>query len=176
MKKAILLTVAALVVASLTGCHTCRNMMGGWFNRGDQCGEAPPAVRCPPGVPRATMMYPQLAPDSAGADRDRAGAIGASASPSPRGRGRREGSPICRCARPHPNLLLKGEGKRLLSGRSLRKCAAGTLHREKCGRPRRLLTVDALNCLMAALSRAGCADRAHFCRPNSRLLRTRIML
>lgn len=57
MKKAILLTVAALLVGSLTGCHTCRNMMGGWFNRGDQCGEPPPAA-CPPGVPRATVMYP----------------------------------------------------------------------------------------------------------------------
>ncbi|MCI0357638.1 MAG: hypothetical protein L0211_04020 [Planctomycetaceae bacterium] len=52
MKKAILLTLAALVVASLTGCHLCR----GWFNRGDDC--APPPAACPPGVPRATMMIP----------------------------------------------------------------------------------------------------------------------
>jgi hypothetical protein len=57
MKKAILLTVAALIVASLTGCHSCGRMMGSWFNRGDQCGEAPPPS-CPPGVPRATVMYP----------------------------------------------------------------------------------------------------------------------
>ena len=57
MKRAILLTVVALVVASLTGCQACRNMMGGWFNRGDQCGEPPPSA-CPPGVPRATVMFP----------------------------------------------------------------------------------------------------------------------
>ena len=56
MKKAILLTVAALVIGSLTGCHACRNMVGGWFNRGSDC-EPPPAA-CPPGVPRATMMIP----------------------------------------------------------------------------------------------------------------------
>jgi hypothetical protein len=56
MKKLIGLTVLALLTASLTGCHACRSL-GGWFNRGDQCGEvAPPA--CPPGVPRATMMIP----------------------------------------------------------------------------------------------------------------------
>ncbi len=55
MKKAILLTVAAVLIASLSGCHWCRNM-GGWFNRGDDC-EPPPAA-CPPGVPRATMMIP----------------------------------------------------------------------------------------------------------------------
>jgi hypothetical protein len=56
MKKAILLTVAAMLIASLSGCHTCRNMFGGWFNRGDDC--APPPAACPPGVPRATMMIP----------------------------------------------------------------------------------------------------------------------
>lgn len=54
MKKAILLTAAALVLTSLSGCHWCR--MGSWFNRGDDC--APPPAACPPGVPRATMMIP----------------------------------------------------------------------------------------------------------------------
>jgi hypothetical protein len=53
MKKAILLTAAALVLASLSGCHWCR---WDWFNRGDEC--APPPAACPPGVPRATMMIP----------------------------------------------------------------------------------------------------------------------
>lgn len=57
MKKLIFLTVAALVVASLSGCQTCRRMSG-WFNRGDECGEVQPPSACPPGVPRATMMYP----------------------------------------------------------------------------------------------------------------------
>jgi hypothetical protein len=56
MKKAIWLTVLALVIANLTGCHVCRRV-GGWFNRGDDCApEMPPA--CPPGVPRGAMMIP----------------------------------------------------------------------------------------------------------------------
>ena len=48
--------VAAVVTASLAGCNTCRQMTGGWFNRGDRCVTAPPD--CPPGMPRATMMLP----------------------------------------------------------------------------------------------------------------------
>ena len=58
MKKAILLTaLAVLVVTSLAGCNTCRRLTGGLFNRGDRCDDFPPAD-CPPGMPRATMMYP----------------------------------------------------------------------------------------------------------------------
>ena len=56
MKKLILLTLAALVVGSLSGCRMCRSV-GSWFNRGDDCYEAAPPA-CPPGVPRATMMIP----------------------------------------------------------------------------------------------------------------------
>jgi hypothetical protein len=56
MKRIVLLTALALAAASLSGCQHCRNVMGGWFNRGDQCGEMPPA--CPPGGSRATVMYP----------------------------------------------------------------------------------------------------------------------
>jgi hypothetical protein len=57
MKKAILLTALALLVTSLAGCNTCRRLTGGWFNKGDRCDDFPPAD-CPPGMPRATMMYP----------------------------------------------------------------------------------------------------------------------
>lgn len=57
MKRLILLTAVALVAASLAGCHTCRRMTSGWFNRGDRCQEIPP-TDCPPGMPRATMMMP----------------------------------------------------------------------------------------------------------------------
>lgn len=56
MKRLILLTFLALTASSLTGCHSCRQMTCGWFNRGDQCDYGPPD--CPPGVPRATMMVP----------------------------------------------------------------------------------------------------------------------
>jgi hypothetical protein len=47
----------ALVAWSMGGCNTCRQAMGGWFNRGDHC-NVPPPVDCPPGMPRATMMLP----------------------------------------------------------------------------------------------------------------------
>jgi hypothetical protein len=57
MKKLIVLTILTLTVTSLAGCHTCRRICGGWFNRGDRCVEYPSAD-CPPGVPRATMMPP----------------------------------------------------------------------------------------------------------------------
>jgi len=56
MKKLVLGAMLAAVAASLSGCQTCRRM-GSWFHRGDSCAEAPPAT-CPPGVPRATVMYP----------------------------------------------------------------------------------------------------------------------
>jgi hypothetical protein len=53
------LMVASLMAAAIgaSGCNTCRQAMGGWFNRGDRCEVAPP-VDCPPGMPRATMMLP----------------------------------------------------------------------------------------------------------------------
>jgi hypothetical protein len=54
MKK-IVLVIA--VCAVLTGCSTCRQMCGGWFNKGDRCNVCPPAD-CPPGVPRAQFMMP----------------------------------------------------------------------------------------------------------------------
>ncbi len=52
-KKIYFLTAAALVIAALTGCSTCRT--GGWFTKGDKC--CPPPA-CSPGVPQATMMLP----------------------------------------------------------------------------------------------------------------------
>jgi hypothetical protein len=56
MKRIMVLVLAIAAVASLGGCQACRKM-GGWFSKGDACGEPPPPA-CPPGVPRATMMYP----------------------------------------------------------------------------------------------------------------------
>jgi hypothetical protein len=56
MKRVLFLMLLAAAVANLAGCHACRKM-GGWFNRGDACGEPPPPA-CPPGVPRATVGYP----------------------------------------------------------------------------------------------------------------------
>jgi hypothetical protein len=47
----------ALVIASMAGCNTCRQMSCGWFNRGDRCNVCPPPD-CPPGMPRAQMMVP----------------------------------------------------------------------------------------------------------------------
>ncbi len=55
MRKLLVLAIVAAVVASSPGCRTCRRI-GGWFHRGDRCD--PPAMECPPGVPRATMMMP----------------------------------------------------------------------------------------------------------------------
>jgi len=54
MKKFVLVIA---VCAALMGCSTCRQMCGGWFNRGDRCNVCPPAD-CPPGVPRAQFMMP----------------------------------------------------------------------------------------------------------------------
>jgi hypothetical protein len=54
MKRIVLLTAIALAAASLSGCHS----MGNWFNRGNQCGQAPPA--CPPGGAQSTVMYPSM--------------------------------------------------------------------------------------------------------------------
>ena len=54
-KVVISLAGVALLVASLSGCNTCRQMTCGWFNRGDKC--CPPPA-CPPGMPQATMMLP----------------------------------------------------------------------------------------------------------------------
>ena len=51
-----IVTTLALAAVSTAGCNTCRQTMGGWFNRGDRC--APPPVDCPPGMPQATMMLP----------------------------------------------------------------------------------------------------------------------
>jgi hypothetical protein len=56
MKRLIGLLVVTLAVTSLAGCHTCRRMTSGWFDRGDRC--EPPPPDCPPGGPRATVMYP----------------------------------------------------------------------------------------------------------------------
>jgi len=56
-KIVIFLAGAALLVASLSGCNTCRRMSGGWFNRGDRSNVCPPPD-CPPGMPQATMMMP----------------------------------------------------------------------------------------------------------------------
>ena len=55
MKRALLVMLLAVAAIELSGCHTCRRI-GGWFNRGDACD--PPPSACPPGVPRATVMYP----------------------------------------------------------------------------------------------------------------------
>jgi len=57
MRKLMMVTMIALAMASLAGCNTCRRMTSGWFNRGDNCGYPPPPD-CPPGVPRANVMYP----------------------------------------------------------------------------------------------------------------------
>ena len=57
MRKVIGLLMVMALLASLSGCHTCRRMTGGWFDRGDRC-EPPPPADCPPGMPRASMMYP----------------------------------------------------------------------------------------------------------------------
>jgi len=54
-KKVMFVAALALAVASSPGCNTCRQMTGGWFNRGDKC--CPPPA-CPPGMPQATMMLP----------------------------------------------------------------------------------------------------------------------
>ena len=56
-KKLFILSVLALIAANVAGCSTCRQMCGGWFNRGDKCNVCPPPD-CPPGMPRATMMLP----------------------------------------------------------------------------------------------------------------------
>ncbi len=55
--KRFMVLVVVVALASQSGCQACRNKMGSWFNRGDACGEPPPPA-CPPGVPRATVMYP----------------------------------------------------------------------------------------------------------------------
>jgi hypothetical protein len=55
--KLIILGVLAVIAANMAGCNTCRQMTGGWFNRGDKCNVCPPPD-CPPGMPRATMMLP----------------------------------------------------------------------------------------------------------------------
>jgi hypothetical protein len=55
MKRVLFVLLLAVAVANLSGCHACRRM-GSWFNRGDSCEPPPPS--CPPGVPRATVMYP----------------------------------------------------------------------------------------------------------------------
>ena len=55
MKKIVL--IAAICAAALTGCSTCRQMCGSWFNRGDRCNVCPPPD-CAPGMPRAQMMMP----------------------------------------------------------------------------------------------------------------------
>ncbi len=54
-----LLSLAAVIVtiASLSGCSTCREACGSWFNRGDRCNVCPPPS-CPPGSPQASMMLP----------------------------------------------------------------------------------------------------------------------
>jgi hypothetical protein len=57
MKRVVLLTAVAVLISGLAGCHTCRKMTGGLFNRGDRCDDCPPAD-CAPGMPRATMMLP----------------------------------------------------------------------------------------------------------------------
>jgi len=54
-KKVFVLVSLALVLAILPGCSRCRQMTGGWFNRGDKC--CPPPA-CPPGAPQATFMLP----------------------------------------------------------------------------------------------------------------------
>jgi hypothetical protein len=59
MRKLLFLVAIVSVAASQTGCQACRNMCGGWFNRGDNCNDYPPAD-CAPGVPRATMMVPSM--------------------------------------------------------------------------------------------------------------------
>jgi hypothetical protein len=59
MSKLLRFVLLAALAASLSGCQTCRRI-GGWFHRGDPC--EPPAMACPPGVPRATMMMPTPPP------------------------------------------------------------------------------------------------------------------
>ena len=54
MKKIVLLVA---VCAALTGCSTCRQMCGSWFNKGDKCNTCPPPD-CPPGMPRTQFMMP----------------------------------------------------------------------------------------------------------------------
>jgi hypothetical protein len=56
-KKLMIVATLLLAAVNSVGCNTCRQTMGGWFNRGDRCNVMPPAD-CPPGAPRATMMYP----------------------------------------------------------------------------------------------------------------------
>ena len=56
-KKLFILSVLALIAVNAAGCSRCRQMAGGWFNRGDRCNVCPPPD-CPPGMPRATMMMP----------------------------------------------------------------------------------------------------------------------
>ena len=55
MKK--ILLMVAVCAAALAGCSTCRQMTGGWFNRGDKCNVCPPPD-CPPGMPRTQFMMP----------------------------------------------------------------------------------------------------------------------
>lgn len=57
MLRNLMVVTLLAVVASATGCSSCRQTMHGWFNRGDRCEVAPP-VDCPPGMPRTTMMLP----------------------------------------------------------------------------------------------------------------------
>jgi len=52
-----ILLIVAVCAASLAGCSTCRQMCGGWFNRGDKCNVCPPPD-CAPGMPRSTVMFP----------------------------------------------------------------------------------------------------------------------
>jgi hypothetical protein len=56
-KNLFLMAGMMLALTSLAGCSTCRQMSGGWFNRGDRCNVCPPP-NCPPGMPQATMMLP----------------------------------------------------------------------------------------------------------------------
>jgi hypothetical protein len=56
MKTLLIVMTLLFAAASTAGCNTCRQAMGGWFNKGDRC--APPPMDCPPGMPRATMMLP----------------------------------------------------------------------------------------------------------------------
>ena len=55
MKK--ILLIVAVCAATLAGCSTCRQMCGGWFNRGDKCNVCPPPD-CAPGMPRSQLMLP----------------------------------------------------------------------------------------------------------------------
>jgi hypothetical protein len=57
MKRFALFAGMMTIALSLAGCNTCRQMTGGWFNRGDKCNVCPPAG-CAPGMPQTQMMLP----------------------------------------------------------------------------------------------------------------------